>query len=47
MAINPRQDIQRNPKLHKGLNPFILTMSEELYLLNQMNTTVSKNESNK
>lgn len=42
MAINPKQNIQQNPRLHTGLNPFILTMSAELYLLNQRNTTVSK-----
>lgn len=42
MAINPHQDIHRNPRLHKGLNPFILTMSEELFALNQMNTMVSQ-----
>lgn len=40
MAVNPHQDINRNPKLHMGLNPFILTMSEELFTLNQMNTMV-------
>lgn len=40
MAVNPHQDIQTNPKLHMGLNPFILTMSEELFALNQMNTMV-------
>ncbi|KAI4457981.1 aggrecan/versican proteoglycan [Holotrichia oblita] len=42
MTIDPRKDIAVYPKVHTGLNPYIITMRQELHNLHDLNTEARK-----
>lgn len=42
MTIDPRKDIAVYPKVHIGLNPYIITIRQELHDLQYLNTEARK-----